>query len=168
MDGQHVCSGLRQRRTSADILWLQLKAKPSRAPLCVVSCFASVHSQPNDASFTVSCGRGGGFIVHVAGLAVDTAHVASVTPRARRVAREAGASAERAAANAHVCTLSPTRSVIAPPRPPPAPPPPTHHGTHVRQETRRKPQQSRKCIIRFFFKFQRKQLETLFYLCSVA
>lgn len=38
-------TALRGRKLSTDIFWLQLKEQLSRAPLCVVSCLASVHSE---------------------------------------------------------------------------------------------------------------------------
>lgn len=80
VDGQkHVLGGkrsgvLRERQASMSIFWLQLKEQLLHAPLCVVSCFASVHNEQNYPSFSFNWRKS---IIHIIGpaghfKAVDT------------------------------------------------------------------------------------------------
>lgn len=61
-----TCRVQRERQTSADIFWLQLKEQLSHAPLCVVSCFTSVHNEQNYPSLSFSWRKS---IIHITGRA---------------------------------------------------------------------------------------------------
>ena len=61
-----TCRVPRERQTTTDIFWLQLKEQLSHAPLCVVSCFASVHNEHNYPSFSFSWRKS---IIHITGRA---------------------------------------------------------------------------------------------------
>ncbi len=54
LDGKKLQRVPRERQTSVDILWLKMKEQLLHAPLCVVSCFASVHNEQNHPSFFFS------------------------------------------------------------------------------------------------------------------
>lgn len=117
-------SGLRERQTSMDILWLELKEQPLHAPLCVVSCFASVHSEPNYPSFSVSWRKS---IIHIMGprwtfeSPADVAAIISVSCLTeacfflfflyRNAKSQCGRGEQRPWK--HFCRLSSTRSLIA-------------------------------------------------------
>lgn len=61
-----TCRVPRERQTSPNIFWLQLKEQLSHAPLCVVSCFTSVHNEQNYPSLSFSWRKS---IIHITGRA---------------------------------------------------------------------------------------------------
>lgn len=141
VDGQHVCEwNKKPSQSSADwILWLQLKEKPSHAPPCVVFMLRQCSQSSKRCEFHCQLQENPSCTMSPDSRWTQLTSPSSTCVRCRcRFDRTWLA----AAVNTHVCTLSSTPSLIAPNffSPP-------HHGTHVRQETRRKPQQSRKCII---------------------
>lgn len=59
-----LVSVLRERQTSMDIFWLQLKEQLLHAPQCVVSCFTKVHNEQNYPSFSFNWRKS---IIHMMG-----------------------------------------------------------------------------------------------------